>query len=392
MRYTERYEQLRKLCEGQKEKLRVPDSGIVIEFFRFDSSISNGLNGAAILKDLRNVIPGALADENVPQNQVFTFPVFYPSTGAPFKKAVVLLHGLNERKWDKYLTWAHFMASELNRPVIVFPISFHISRSCPQWLDPRLLSVKMHERLNRYNGSIPDSSFINYTISERLTEMPQRFFLSGLQTVNDLTHLLRQINLGEHPLFEKGATADLFAYSIGGMLAQVMHMANPGGLLTHSKLFLFCAGSVFGHMNGISRVILDEAAHTRLQNYFRNEFEEELSKPGIMKEFFNSSATGMAFRSLLIPGRFRKYREKAFRESVHRIFALSFRNDKVIPPVRIREALFPGEKSASGHMEVHDFKFPYTHEVPFPVKYSDCKDFVDDAFEKVFRKAVVFLS
>ena len=43
-------------------------------------------------------------------------------------------------------------------------------------------------------------------------------------------------------------------------------------------------------------------------------------------------------------------------------------------------------------MEVYDFNYPYSHEMPFPFKTRDAKDLVDEAFEKIFRKASVFLS
>jgi pimeloyl-ACP methyl ester carboxylesterase len=392
MRYTERYEQLKKLCNENTEKVIVPDSGVEICFYAFDSPDAASGPDFMALSEMRKSIPITSADMEVPQNQRFSYPVFFPNQRDRFSRAIVLLHGLNERKWDKYLSWAHYLAEATGKPVIVFPISFHISRSVPEWLDPRVITGRMQARIERLHGETNGSTFINHTISERLTEAPQRFFLSGLQTANDLVYLLRILDQGIHPRFEAGTRTDLFAYSIGGLLAQVLYMADPGKYLSRSKLFLFCAGSVFGHMNGVSKVILDEAANNRLHHYFRYEFEEEIKKPGIMQEFFHRSSLGMAFRSMLIPERFRKHREKAFRDSSDRVYALAFKNDRVIPPMRINEALFSGVKKAERKMEIHDFNYPYSHEVPFPVKYSECREQVDEAFEKVFRKASVFLS
>jgi hypothetical protein len=40
-------------------------------------------------------------------------------------RAIILLHGLNERKWDKYFTWAHFLLQKKPlKPSFYFPFRF----------------------------------------------------------------------------------------------------------------------------------------------------------------------------------------------------------------------------------------------------------------------------
>jgi len=393
MRYTERYGQLKNLCESNplSDEIRIPESSVSIRFIAFNS-IPGSCAESKVLSEIRQTIPGLIDDENNVENNKFRYPVFIPGENRKAGKAIIMMHGLNERRYDKYLSWAHYLAEGTGKPVIVFPISFHINRSNPGWLDPRLISEKMQIRKEKYLREIPAASFINHTISERLTDSPQRFFLNGFQTSIEIHRLMQEMYQGKHPLFEKGTKADLFAYSIGGLLGQVMFMANPDNLLSDSKLFLFCAGSVFGDMNGVSKVILDETAHHCLQDYYQVKLEKEIKKKGVMQEFFKEDALGMAFRSMLTPMRFRNYRKKIFRKSAARIYALPLRKDLVIPPSGIFDSLSTGRGSRKVIVDVHDFSYPYSHEVPFPVKYHEIKDFVDDAFEEVFRKAVVFLS
>ena len=66
-----------------------------------------------------------------------------------------MLHGLNERKWDKYLAWAHYLAEETGKPVIIFPTSFHINRSLPEWLNPRLMNTRAEFRRKNYGPVTP---------------------------------------------------------------------------------------------------------------------------------------------------------------------------------------------------------------------------------------------
>ena len=92
------------------------------------------------------------------------------------------------------------------------------------------------------------SSFANIALSNRLTEDPMRFFKSGYQTSSDIIKLLSCIKNGEHEVIPKTDNFNIFAYSIGAFLAEIIMMGNPGKLFTRSKLFIFCGGSVFSNM------------------------------------------------------------------------------------------------------------------------------------------------
>ncbi len=391
MQFTERHNYIKSRFDSSLPYNSLPDTSIDIHFCNFNSTNNLSTPEKYGLAEMRRSIPGAVNDEQINENNQFKYPVFMPGNSKPGRKVILLLHGLNERKWDKYLSWGHYLAEKTGKPVLIFPISFHINRSMPEWLDPRLMTEKIGESHNSFHTKDDLTTFINYALSDRLTQLPERFLFSGLQTANDLVSLLSEIKSGNHPLFEKETKADLFAYSIGGLLAQVMYVANPLDLFADSKLFLFCAGSVFSGMNGISKVIMDKTAHERVQYYYRNELEENIKKSGAFTTFFYNSKIGMAFRSLIAPEKHRNIREKVFRNSRDRIYAISFKNDKVIPPESISETLMGTKSRLPENMEVFDFRFPYSHEVPFPGKDERMKDLVNEAFETVFSRASGFL-
>ena len=336
MQFTENYAFLKTLFNPSIEVNKIPGSNTEIRFCIFDSPAEINPE-TEVLQELRKNLKGGDADQMILENHKFYYPVFCPS-GKKNNKSILMLHGLNERKWDKYLVWAYYLAEQTGKSVILFPTSFHLNRGPSTWLDVRQLTQMVQKRISRFTN-LQESSYANFTLSERLTESPERFYLSGLQTANDIAALLNQMERGEHPCFEINTKADIFAYSIGGLLGQVLMMENPDGLLTDSKLFLFCAGSVFEHMNGASRLIMDSQANERLHIYYEHEFEDKLKKPGITFDFFNESRLGLAFRSMIALNRYRKSRESVFREISDQIYAVTLKEDKVIPADKIYENL-----------------------------------------------------
>ena len=156
-------------------------------------------------------------------------------------------HGLNERSWNKYLTWAEYIASQLKRPVILFPIAYHINRSPLGWFNLRGLR-QMTEDRKTSNGNDKTTTVANVILSQRISDRPYRFYSSGRQSYADVTDLVRNIKQGHHPLFTENAHIDIFAYSIGAFLSQVILLTNPDNIFSDSKLFMFCGGSIFSSM------------------------------------------------------------------------------------------------------------------------------------------------
>lgn len=347
------------------------ETNIDIRFFRFHSNPDNDDEGT-----LQH------SDDNIVENFSFEYPVFIPTGQSKHSDAILLLHGLNERKWNKYLSWGETLSYNTGKPVILFPIAFHINRAPLTWSNPRSLINLLNFRKEKYNDE-PTISYANIALSDRISQNPERFYLSGRQTWADLTALFEEIKTGRHPLFKEGAKIDLFAYSIGAFLSQVALMANEKGLFSDSKLFMFCGGSIFRSMEGSSRNIMDKPSFEKMQHYYNHIFGNESIPVWKRDNAFN------AFRQMISPDRFRSERENFFTRFKERIKGIALANDVVIPYHGVLEAL--GRKNAESTIQLLDFPFPYTHENPFPHTTKDTTS-LNNAFTNVFSQAVEFLA
>lgn len=385
MLFSEKYFELKAQFNPAAIKTGFIGSGISCHAFPFKSSYPADALKIPQSPAVSNNLLFAVPDEAIMENQSFTYYIFTPGTKTKYKKAILLLHGLNERNWDKYLVWAYYLAEKTGHPVILFPIAFHMNRSPEAWGNPRIMQPLMELRKQNF-GNNPVSTFANVALSERLTDEPLRFFTSGQQSAADIAKLIRQVNLGEHPLFEIKATVDVFAYSIGAFLAQILFLANPGGLFSKAKLFLFCGGAFFNEMNGVSKLIMDQVAFRRLRSFYIDELNQECIGLEPLVDAMNKTTTGQAFRAMLAPALMQTFRETRFRKIIHNIQAITLTNDKVIPASNTACAL-----GAGAHVETLDFPFAYSHEAPFPISNRALFPLVDKAFEQVFSKAARFL-
>ena len=371
MGYTVRYKELSAAFSPDIKNVQVPGSGIKIVNTDF---VSDGVSG--------NIFSGN--DYSISENLTFSYPVIVPPGES--HKVILMLHGLNERSWDKYLMWAEILAEMTGSYVILFPISFHINRSPVSWRDPRsMLRFLKEKRATR--GETRSSSFANIALSNRLSDDPRRFLKSGYQTVYDLIKLMKQVNAGQHPLIPAGSIVNVFAYSIGAFLAEIIMMANPDGLFSESKLFMFCGGSVFSNMRGESKLIMDRLAYEKVYNYYLERFEDEIKAHGSVLDHLVSGRIGLAFRSMIDFGRFRDVRNKALHRLGDQIYTVGLKKDQVIPVEGILRTL-----AGNTHVEMIDFNYSYTHENPFPVLNNASCTEVDRSFGKIFETAGRFLS
>lgn len=373
MDYSQRHIQLNSQFKMGVET-HLPESNIDIRFIKFQSTPNEILNDSNIIHPI---------DSSISENLVFEYPVFMPANPKRSDKAILLLHGLNERNWSKYLTWAEYLCKETGKPVILFPIAFHINRSPQSWSNPRQLREMLDMRRQR-NGSDRFLSFANVSFSERITENPFRFYSSGRQSLHDLSSLTEQIKNGVHPLFNENTELDIFAYSIGAFLAEIIMMTNPKNLFSNSKLFLFCGGGVFSAMFGQSRCIMDRMAYEKLFDFYLHKFNTFLGQHTVHDAIFNS------FKSMISPDQNKTERESFFSRISSSIKGVSLLRDKVMPYFGVEAAL--GTKTANERILKLDNSFDYTHENPFPVGENFSSKEVDASFNRIFAYAVDFLA
>ncbi|MBP1663573.1 MAG: hypothetical protein H6Q19_713 [Bacteroidetes bacterium] len=369
--YSNRYSELNAVFTPGKN-ISLPDVTIDIRFYPFTSSISFPTEDA---------LTEAPSIGKIYENQSFEYPVFVPRGCRKSDQAILLLHGLNERSWNKYLTWAEYLCSHTGKPVILFPLAFHINRSPQSWSNPRSMQSLMNLR-RKQNGDDRSISFANAALSERMSLHPLLFYTSGRQTFFDMEQLCINIRQGKHPLFTAGTDINIFAYSIGAFLAQVMLMTDPGGIFSDTKLFMFCGGSIFSSMVGISRSIMDKSAFDKLHKFYLTDFEntQNLARDKVFRSFY----------SMISPDRNQTEREDFFNQMGDRLLGISLKQDTVIPFEGVLQAL--GSDCTRKCISLEDFSFLYTHENPFPIGAHTNQTAVNDEFKNVFFQAAGFLA
>lgn len=376
-----RTQELNRLFSYDKKSV-IEESRLDILPFRFTQT-----TGAGEIDTFQKILPTTgfcpLTDDHIGENKSFRYTVFAPSGEKSFREAIILLHGLNERSWEKYLTWAEFLAHNTRKPVILFPIAFHMNRTPGGWYNPRAILPWVNRRKEETTGNA-NSTFVNVALSSRLSSHPLRFYASGRESAFNLCQLVHEIKNGEHPLFGEDASVHIFAYSIGALLSQVVLLANPNNLFTDSRLFMFCGGSIFSQMNGNARDIMDKEAFDRIYQYYMNDFMKRKNIP----DCFPDDLFEKAFKTMIQPGYMQEERESFFCKACNRIRAISLKNDIVMPTEGILKAL---GKASGKILQELDFQFPYSHQIPFPSPNRANPRDVNRAFLTVFNQASAFI-
>lgn len=361
----------------------IPDTRIRIVSEVFHSSdgysFSDGMNVASIFRSLFK------SKELEHSNSDFRYYLLIPGNSSD-RGAIILLHGLNERSWNKYLQWGIRLASDTCRPVVLFPSAYHMNRSPVSWIDRHVMMPLVTARTSFLPGT-QLSTFVNVALSTRMSLSPQRFLLSGYQTVNDLASLIGSIRKGTHPDLPGSGPVDIFAYSIGALAAQVMMLSKPSLLPDESRVMLFCGGSAFSMMNGTSKLIMDSTAFDRLLAFYLDWPESERSSDDYrLMQIMNDTPEGEAFYAMTSLKRLRDVSGTPFRHTDGKLRAVTFSGDCVIPSQAVTATL------QGANVEVWSPGYPYTHENPFPVLSNGYASMVDSTFDRLFNTAAAFFS
>lgn len=332
-----------------------------------------------------------LSDRDVKENMKFRIPVFVPSSGKKYGRATFLLHGLNEKHWEKYLPWALRIMEETQAPVIMFPIAFHMNRAPESWGSPREMIKVAKERKQIVSNSAV-TSFINAALSHRIQFAPHRFFSSGMQTYYDIIGFIDEIRMGMHPCFSPYCNFNFFSYSIGASLTEVLLTSNYNSFFDNSKAVLFCGGAALDTADPVSKTIIDSEAYTELFSWFGSLFESVTNMGRRVKEiFFQELPEVINFKSFLFYDKLQQHREAALKAAGGRIYEIGLEKDSVFPPDVISRTLkgFNGDINIT--TESMDFPYDYRHEDPFPF-FENGNDLVSEGFNAVFSKSCRFLS
>ena len=365
------------------------DDNIVCHTYDFNSDISFNYYDKNELFDIN--LDGTNLENGEKENRDFRYAVFAPSNNLKFSEAIIMFHGLNERNWSKYLPWAYQLVLHTNKPVIMFPLAYHMNRSPFTWKCPRLMN-KFSVFRKTTIPLVENSTFVNAAISTRMDNYPDLFAMSGIQTYFDVIKLALKIKSGAFEIFENECKIDFFAYSIGALLTETLLMSNPLKLFSESKAFFFCGGSTFDRINGSSRSIMDSKAFAHLRFHLLNN-KSRVKKTIIIPEQYKFLLK-KGWKSFLAMSGVRKYvnyRKNAFKQLINRIKAIGLVDDFIIPGYAIKETLGKALKNNRFDVDILHFPFKYSHEVPFPLNQGN-NNIVNSSFCLVFKKAGLFLS
>ncbi|MEO8514728.1 MAG: DUF6051 family protein [Ignavibacteria bacterium] len=406
--YLELYNLLKKYFASSGRDIPVPELGIKITRNIFHSK------GAAILpgkksyscrehdvsfeadpadegmfdKEERSILE--IHDSDFICNEEFDYIIIDEENPRESKSAILLFHGLNEKKWDKYLPWAYRLLKNTGKPVILFPLAFHMDRAPKEWSVAAHMNTAAKERAHHSQAN-SHTSFVNAAISSRLEANPQRFFWTGLQSYIDVTTLLHDITHGRVKGISKGAEVDIFGYSIGAYFSVILLMAGAGGLVNNSKLFAFCGGPTLDRMYPISKYILDAKAASAIGSYYLEHLNNDFHGNTRLQHYLGERHPEEGyFKSMLLYHHYKEERENRLRETASRIYAVALKQDTVIPPVELLNTLKGEMRDIDIRVDIEDFSYPYSHVNPFSLaeKYSEETDI---AFIKIMDKASGFL-
>ncbi|WP_163707948.1 DUF6051 family protein [Mangrovibacterium lignilyticum] len=331
-----------------------------------------------------------IKDIDIEENKQFEYLLFVPKGKAPSNQAIFLFHGFNEKNWDKYLTWAQFLAESTGSPIILFPMAFHMNRTLSIWSDKRKM-FKMSTKRQQMFPNIVNSSLTNVAISMRLHSRPQRFIWSGLQSYYDVIRFIDLVRAGDHPVLKADTTFHVVAYSIGCLLSQILKLTNPKGYFSDSKLCLFCGGPVFNRLSPVSKFILDSEANVALYSYLIEHFEKHTQKDGHLDHYIKGPhQEGHIFHAMLNYNENREFREELLRKVSDDLMAIGLKQDEVIPSYEIINTLQGAARDIPIPVDIHDFPFPYNHISPFPTSENN-KEIIDREFRNIFLKIASFL-
>ncbi len=329
-------------------------------------------------------------DAEIEENLNFRCHLIKPNHPARARGYVIMLHGFNEKHWDKYLPWAAYLARRSGKAVILFPIAFHMNRAPLVWSDTRKM-FKLSRKRQQFFPGIIDASLSNVAISTRLHHKPQRFIWSGLQSYRDILSLVEQIKAGQNAHISPDASVDFWTYSIGTFLGQIVLMSNERNFFSDSRLLTFCGGPTFNRLSPVSKFILDSESDVSLYSYLVEHLESHLKRSESLQSHLNAPRQeGMLLRCMLNYRVGLKLRESRLRQCSRQIYAIALEKDQVVPPYEVINTLQGSRGDIGVRVDILDLPYAYRHEDPFPATGRIAGQ-VDEHFTRIFDKFCDFL-
>jgi hypothetical protein len=332
-----------------------------------------------------------IEDYLVKENRDFDYYILRSQNSTPTKKITFIFHGFNEKTWDKYLTWGKAICERTQSTIVFFPIAFHMHRAPQKWSEKKKMYELSEKRKKRFPNII-NSSLSNVAISMRLHTMPQRFIWSGLQTYYDFIQFIENCKKGKYEWLDKDFSFNIFAYSIGGFLAEILKLTNYKNYFTETKVCLFCSGAVFNRLSPVSKFILDSEANVALYSFLVEHFDSFLKKDSLLNHYMGEDHyEGKVFHSMLDYHNMRTFRENLLKKAEKQFYAITLKQDHVIPSFEVVNTLKGANRDINIAVDELDFSHNHNHENPFPLNKNE-SEIINENFNIVFNKACNFFN
>jgi pimeloyl-ACP methyl ester carboxylesterase len=343
-------------------------------------------------------VDGEIADHLIEENIRFRYPLVREAgsgqTPDRHDRVIVLLHGLNERSFSKYLPWAYQLWAGTRTPVLLLPLTFHVNRVLPGWATTQR---DIYARRSQLAGNEGAYRF-NAVMSDRLAARPERFFWGAVQSYLDLVDLARTIRSGRHPHFTPDARIDLFGFSAGGYLSLLLMLEDPEDLFNDSRGIVFASGVPTRDLNLLSPFILDLAAEIAMMRLYVKNLEKLSNRR--MRHWFETHGEGRWMKALSGLRTDRARLEARLKQISGRLLGITNLNDDVMPTGSMLNTLQglnrdTGVAVAEFEMGVHESPFVCaSHDEPprrFITEFLD-QDRYGAVFEKFIETAVKHFS
>jgi len=322
------------------------------------------------LKFRKEAVKEQPSDEQIKENLTFSYPLMREQSSSGIlqrhKRVTIMLHGLNERFYDKYLRWAYPIWQGTEAPVVIFPLTFSINRVWHGW-GKQIPETRERRARIRNNRTV---YYDNATMSERLGKHPKRFFWGGVQSYWDIIDLVRQIRnpkgdkeINKH--FAPDTRVDFFGYSSGGYIALALLLANHEGLFSDSRACLFASCVEMNDIRPISPFIIDRKGEDAVREMFVDGFDNLPNER--MKHWFEHHEEARWLGSFAgAPPQDRTQRDIGLKKLAPRLLGIANSNDKVTPLAAMLNVL-QGVRRNTG-VRVEELKLG-KHENPFAYTY-----------------------
>ena len=403
MEYIDIFKYLKSIESYDNDEIVIDDETVFRNFdfeSKFGSILPGGSENSVITDDLPDFIyehePDVIQemlnknDYEIAENIHFRYHIMMPKGIERSNDILLLFHGFNEKYWAKYFPWAKYIVEKTGKTVVFFPIAFHMNRAPALWSSSRDM-YKVSEQRKQRHPDIICSTFSNVAISTRLHNNPKRLIWSGLQTYYDVIEFIKSIKNDQHPVISPDAKIDIFSYSIGSFLAEILMLTNESGFFSDTRFVSFCGGAAFNRMSPVSKAILDSEADVSIYSHIIEHLESHLKRDETLRHYIGGTyAVGMNFRSMLNYNVSINHREERFREMSNRIYAIVLKGDAVMPPHEVLNILNGIYRDIPIKVDIFDFPYKYTHEEPFPILEKN-KEEVTIHFKKIFDLVCDFL-